>query len=104
MLHVFEDLAVIVGDPDIQIHMIPRLLGTIEPWLREHATDPRLWDGEYDLSHTGEYELPAPSEKDRGEMLDRFKAMPDPLKDKPVIVVKADAPGNDPEACDHPGD
>jgi hypothetical protein len=58
-----------------------------EPWLREHVTDPRFWDGEYDPTHDGELELPTPSKSDRWAMFERYVAQPNPLEGKEVIGV-----------------
>lgn len=85
--HVYEDLEIITGEKGLMTHMLPRAARSVEPWLREHATDPRLWDGEYDTTHTGEYALPEPTDADRSEMFERYKAQPNPLEGKDVIAV-----------------
>lgn len=84
---VYEDLEFITGDRGIMTHMIPRAIKAIEPWLRVHATDERLWDGKYDPSHVGEYWLPDPCDEDRESMFERFKGMPNPLDGKKVAAV-----------------
>ena len=70
-------------------HMLPRVMRSVEPWLREHVTDPRFWEDEYDTTHTGEYELPEPTDSDRAAMLERYMAQPNPLEGKDVIAVSA---------------
>ena len=87
MSHIYQDLGAITGATGLMTHMLPRVLRAIEPWLRQHVTDPRLWDGEYDTTHTGEIDLPEPSEDDRKAMLERYGAQPDPLAGKEVICV-----------------
>ena len=82
-----EDIEIITGKPGIMIYMIPRAMQACEPWLRKHVTDPRFWDGKYDPSHTGETELPTPSEADRKEMFERYAAQPDPLAGKEVVKI-----------------
>jgi hypothetical protein len=84
---VYEDLGTITGEQGLMTHMLPRVMNAVEPWLREHVTDSRFWDGEYDTSHTGELELPEPTDADRAAMLERYKAQPNPLADKEVIAV-----------------
>lgn len=85
--HIYEDLESIIGETGLMTHMLPRVNRACEPWLREHVTDPRFWDGKYDPTHTGELELPTPSEDDRMAMLERYAAQPDPLKDKEIGVL-----------------
>ncbi|MEN6539417.1 MAG: hypothetical protein ABFC67_07400, partial [Mizugakiibacter sp.] len=72
----------------LMTHMLPRAARAVEPWLREHVTDPRFWDGEYDTTHTGEYALPEPTASDRAAMLECYKAQPNPLEGKNVVAVQ----------------
>ena len=85
--HIYEDLGAITGEEGLMTHMLPRAMKAVEPWLREHVTDSRYWDGEYDTEHTGELDLPTPTAEDRLAMFDRFKEMPNPLAGKEVIAV-----------------
>lgn len=87
MGHIYEDLGMITGEEGLMTHMLPRATRAVEPWLREHITDSRFWDGEHDTEHTGEVELPTPTAKDRELMLDRYMAQPNPLAGKKVIGV-----------------
>lgn len=84
---VYEDLEWTIGD-GIMTHMIPRVLDAIRPWLQDHVKDTRFWDGEFDTSHIGDYDLPQPAEEDRAAMLERYKAMPNPLEGKDVVVIR----------------
>lgn len=85
--HIYKDLETITGEIGLMTHMLPRAMRAVEPWLREHVVDSRFWDGKYDTTHTGEIELPAPSELDRQAMFKRYAAQPDPLEGKDVIGV-----------------
>jgi hypothetical protein len=87
MGHIYEDLGAITGEGCLMTHMLPRAMRAIEPWLREHVTDERFWDSEFDVTHTGEIELPTPTKEDRALMFERYKAQPDPLIGKDVIGV-----------------
>jgi len=89
MEHIYEDLGIITGETGLMTHMLPRAMRACEPWLREHITDPRFWDGEYDTTHTGEIELPESTEQDRAAMFERYKEMPNPLVGKDVVVIQA---------------
>lgn len=88
MGHIYEDLETVIGEKGLMTHMLPRVLRAIEPWLREKITEPRFWDGEYDTTHTGEIELPEPTEEDREAMLNRYKEMPNPIEGKDVVAVQ----------------
>ncbi len=87
MGHIYEDLGEITGETGLMTHMLPRACKAVEPWLREHVKDPRFWDDKYDTTHTGEIELPTPSEADRKAMFERYAAQPNPLAGKEVISV-----------------
>lgn len=52
--HVYEDLETITGERGLMTHMLPRALVAVEPWLHEHITEPRFWDGGYDTTHIGD--------------------------------------------------
>ena len=86
--HVYEDLKIITGASGLMTHMLPRVARAVEPWLRAHVTEPRFWDGEYDITHTGDYALPEPMADDRAAMFERYKAQPNPLEGKDVIAVQ----------------
>lgn len=78
MRHIYDDLETITGERGLMTHMLPKVLRSVEPWLREHIADPRFWNGEYDPAHVGEYEIPDPTADSRAAMLDRYMAQPDP--------------------------
>ncbi len=84
---IYEDLELITGEKGLMTHMLGRAATAVEPWLREHVTDPRFWDGKYDPAHTGDYPLPEPTVDDRKAMLERYKALPNPLEGKTVVAV-----------------
>lgn len=84
---VYHDLGLITGEPYLMTHMLPRANRAVEPWLREHVTDPRFWDGEWDQTHVGEYEIPEPTPADRKAMFERYAAQPDPFSAKDVLAV-----------------
>jgi hypothetical protein len=73
--HVYEDLEFITGRQGLMTHMLPRALRACEPWLREHVTDARFWNGSYDTAHIGEFAIPEPSAEDRLAMFMRFTAL-----------------------------
>ena len=77
--HIYQDLGTITGEAGLMTHMLPRASRAVEPWLREHVTDERFWDGNFDTSHTGEFALPEPTDEDRAAMFERYKAQPKPL-------------------------
>ena len=85
--NIYEDLEFITGETGLMTHMLPRVMRAIRPWLQEHVTDARFWDGEYDTTHTGEFDLPDPTVPERFEMFRLFEAQPNPLTGKEVVVV-----------------
>ena len=90
MEHVYLDLESLSGETGLMTHMLPRVCRACLPWLHKHLRDARFWNGEYDPSHTGEIELPEPTDADRKEMRDGYIAQPDPLAGKPVIVIRSE--------------
>lgn len=87
MSDIYEDLEWIIGESGIMTHMIPRVCDAVTPWLKLHVTDERFWDGQYDVSHVGEFALPTPTVEERAEMLRLYAAMPNPLATKDVVAV-----------------
>ena len=79
--HVYEDLEWITGEKGLMTHMLPAALYAVRPWLEDHVTEKRFWDGECDTTHAGEYDLPEPTKEDRVAMLKRFKAYIEPAAD-----------------------
>jgi len=65
MDHIYEDLGWFTGESGLMTHMLPRAMKAVEPWLKEKVTDKRFWDGEFDTTHTGDFELPEPTGEDR---------------------------------------
>lgn len=86
--HIYEDLETIIGESGLMTHMLPRVCRAVEPWLREHVTDQRFWNDDYDTTHTGNFELPTPSDEDRAAMFELYNAQPNLLEGKQVIAVK----------------
>jgi len=88
MAHIYEDLAIITGQAGLMTHMLPGVRNAVEPWLRDKLPEPRFWDGQFDQSHTGEIELPTPTEDERKAMFERYAAQPNLLAGKTVIGVQ----------------
>lgn len=85
---VYEDLSQLIGEPGLMTHMLPTVMRAVEPWLREHVTDPRFWDNKYDPTHTGDFPIPQPTPEDQEAMLARFTSQPNPLAATDTIVVE----------------
>ncbi len=90
MDHIYEDLETITGERGLMTHMLPRANDAIKPWLMWHLGDDRFWNEEYDPNHTGETELPEPTEDERLVMMDRFAKMPNPFSGKQTISLVID--------------
>lgn len=63
--HIYKDLEKISGIRGLMTHMLPRVMQSVEPWLREKVTDKRFWDGMYDVTHTGDFDLPESTKEER---------------------------------------
>ena len=87
MSHIYEDLGIITGEKGLMTHMLPRACRAINSWLRDNVSDPRFWDGKYDTTHVGEFDLPMPTNENRKVFFERLKAMPNPLFEKKVVEV-----------------
>ena len=85
--HVYQDIEYLTGEKGIMTHMLPRACRALEPLLRARKLDERLWDGEYDPSHTGEMDIAPLNEREVGAFWAAYKDQPDPLAGKDVIAV-----------------
>lgn len=77
--HVYQDMEFFTGEPGLFTHMLPNMWRAIEPWLREQFPDPRLWDGAYDTTHTGEIEAYPMDAEAKQAAMQRYAALPNPL-------------------------
>jgi hypothetical protein len=75
---IYEDMELITGEQGIMTHMLPRVAEAILPWLKANVTEERFWDGKYDPSHTGEYDLPEASSAEKTKFWGKYKEMPSP--------------------------
>lgn len=91
MQDIYEDLEFFTRGGGIMTHMIPRVMLAIEPWLREKVKDARFWDGQYDVTHTGDFPIEAPTEAESAAALERYSQMPNPLEGKQVIPIMVSA-------------
>lgn len=72
MTDIYEDIYWITGAQFLDLQL-PRAMDAIRPWLRDKVPERRFWDGDYDTTHTGEYNLNPMTEQERAEMWERFK-------------------------------
>lgn len=85
--HVYEDIEYLVGEKGVMTHMLPNAMRALEPYLREKAPDPRLWDDKYYTTHQGEIDV-TPMEGDaKEEFWKRYKSYPSLLAGKQVIAI-----------------
>ena len=84
---IYEDLGMLTGEAGLMTHTLSRARKAVEPWLREHVNDERFWNGEFDTTHVGDYDLLMPTKEDQKVFFERFAEMPNPLADKQVIGV-----------------
>ena len=87
MSDIYEDLETITGEKGLMTHMLPRIVKAITPWLHKNVSNPRFWDGKFDITHIGKFDLPTPTEEDRKVFCKLYKAMPNPLLGKETISI-----------------
>ena len=68
MTHIYDDIGWLF-DMSFFTHQLPSAYKVILPWLKENVKDPRYFDGKYDVTHVGSYDLPEPTEEDRRNFL-----------------------------------
>lgn len=73
---IYEDIEFFVGEKGVMTHQLPNASRALEPWLREQIKDQRFWDGEYDITHTGEIEVRAMNPEEKLEFWKRYAALP----------------------------
>jgi hypothetical protein len=77
--HVYEDIELLSKAEGILTHQLPNAARALEPWLREKITDPRFWDGQFDLGHCGELDIEPMTDEEKAKFCDRFRALPSPF-------------------------
>jgi len=85
--HIYEDLGMLTGEKGLMPHMLPRAMKAVEPWLRKNVLDSRFWDDKFDITHTGEIDIPIPTRDDQKVFFERFASMKNPLAGKNMITV-----------------
>ena len=80
MVHIYQDIETLVGIPGVMTHQIPNAMRALDPWLRSKLADDRFFNGEYDPSHVGEYEIAPMTESEREAFSDAFLARPSLLR------------------------
>ncbi len=77
--HVCEDIETITGLPGLMTHQISNAMTAIKPWLLDNVMDSRFWDGNFDITHVGNIELPEMTDWEREVIIARFTHCPSPL-------------------------
>lgn len=77
--HVYQDIEFFTGEAGIFTHMLPNAHRAAEPWLKEQFQDPRLWDGAYDVTHTGQVEAHPMDDEAKKAFFVRYAALQNPL-------------------------
>jgi len=83
--YVYKDLEMLTGEMGLMTHMLPRARQVILPWLKENVKVDRFWDGKYDVTHVGEYDLPMPTKEDQKKFIQQFLEMPNPFLNGKVL-------------------
>ncbi len=70
--HVYQDIEYLTGQDGIFTHMLPSAASALIPWLEEKVKDRRFFDGDYDISHVGEYDIRPMTDVERSAYLARY--------------------------------
>jgi len=62
----------LTGEKGLMTHILPSVMDAVRPWLKNNVKDERFWNGEYDVTHIGEYEISEPTKEDRKIFFERF--------------------------------
>lgn len=76
MAHIYQDIEHLTGMQGLKT---PNANRALQPYLLSVAPDPRLWDGEYDLTHTGDIAIEPMGEVERKAFMERYEALDNPL-------------------------
>jgi hypothetical protein len=79
MEDIYADIEMLTGKEGVMTHMLPNACRALEPHLRRVAPEARLWNGAYDVSHTGQIAVPQMTAEQRAEFWKRFGALPSPF-------------------------
>ncbi len=79
MEDIYSDVEYLTGEKGVMTHMLPNAHKALLPYLREVATELRLWDGAFDTTHTGAIEVPPMDTTQRAEFWKRYAALPSPF-------------------------
>jgi hypothetical protein len=80
MSHVYEDIEYFTGQEGIMTHMLPNACKALEPYLQSKIDDPRFWDWEYDVEHTGHALILPMNEEEQAKFWAAYHAMPSALE------------------------
>jgi len=87
MEDIYVDIEYLTCEQGIMTHMLPNACTALEPYLREKAPDDRMWDGSFDISHTGNIDIPPMNEAERADFWVRYMKLPSLLAGKNVITA-----------------
>ena len=76
MEDIYADIEHLTGEQGVMTHMLPNACRAMEPYLREKAPDARLWDGAYDVTHTGDADVPPMDAEEKAAFWKRYGALP----------------------------
>lgn len=79
MEDIYADVEYLTGEKGVMTHMLPNAFKALLPYLREVAPDARFWDNAFDLTHTGDVEVPPMNADQRAEFWKRYGALPSPF-------------------------
>jgi len=76
---IYEDIEYLVGENGLFSHQIPNAYRALLPWLREKVTEQRFWNGQFDETHVGEFDISPMTKDEQSSFWKRFSELPSPL-------------------------
>lgn len=73
--HIYKDFEDLIGIEGLFTHQLPHIYDAIRPWLKAKIKPCRFWDGEYDVSHTGEMNIEPMTDEEKVEFFKRLGSL-----------------------------
>jgi hypothetical protein len=73
---IVKDIEHLTGTKGLRTDQLPEARRAMLPWLEKVITDPRFWDGQFDTTHVGEYEIVPMTKAESAACMHRFLTPP----------------------------
>jgi hypothetical protein len=80
MEDIYADVEFITREKGVMTHMLPNAHRALQQWLKEKVSDQRYWDGAYDVTHAGEFDLQPMTDTEKQDFWNRYGQLPSPFE------------------------